>query len=542
MSDGSIGGAGDITLGGTSSWTGGVWTGPGATVVGNGAQLAVDTPGQDGVLRRSIVNDGTLIWNQASLALLEGARIVNGAAGSFEIQGNLSISDDSPASPALINTGRLFKTGTIGALTLQGAELVTTGVLELRLGSTATDAIVSNAAGTLGGTLSVLLESGFTPSVGQEFNVLQFGTRTGTFATINGNGVTYEALYTSTGLTLRAASGNAPPVADAGPDQVVPRGSLVQLDGSGSADPGGGALTYQWTLITRPAGSTAALSDPTIVNPTFTADRPGTYVAQLVVNDVLASSGTDSVQITTANQAPIADAGPEQTGITPSSIVALNGSASSDPDDDPITYSWTFLFRPAGSAAALTGANTVAPTFVADLPGAYRIRLVVSDSFASSEDTVDVFTHLPPAGEQVSGPVAGLSYYNPAPVPSPGGVIAAGSSSLSYYNPAPVPGPAGVLAAGSTSVSYYNPASIPPPAGAFGSGSASVSFYNPAPIPDASGIVAAGVASVSYFNPAESPSLEQQSAPTQTKPARGRGRIAASAGNDAADRGTSEPR
>jgi hypothetical protein len=516
LAGGSLGGAGDVALRGITNWTGGAWSGPGTTVVEAEAQLNVSTPGQDGVLQRSITNDGTLTWNQASLLLLEGARIFNGATGSFEIQSNLSITDDSPASPALINAGRLFKTGPIGALTLQGAELTTTGVLELRLGETAVDAVVSNAAGTLGGTLDVLLADGFTPTVGQDFNVLQFGTRTGTFATINGNGVTYDALYTSNGLTLRAASGNNPPVANAGSDQIVPRNSLAQLDGSGSADPEGGALTYEWTLMTRPAGSTATLSNPNIVNPTFTADRPGTYVAQLVVNDVLSITASDSVQITTANQLPLANAGPEQTGITPGSMVTLDGSGSSDPDGDPITYSWTFEFRPVGSAATLTGANTASPTFFADLPGGYRLRLVVSDSFGSSEDTVDVFTHLPPAGEQVSGPIAVLSYYNPAAIPSPNGQNAAGATSLSYYNPAPVPSPSGVIAGGSSSLSYYNPAPIPSPQGALAGVSSNVSYYNPAPVHGPGGFVAASVTSVSYFNPAGEPEPEQETA-SQTK-------------------------
>jgi hypothetical protein len=286
---------------------------------------------------------------------------------------------------------------------------------------------------------------------------------------------------------------------------VVPRNSLVQLDGSGSADPEGSALTYEWALITRPAGSTATLSNPNIVNPTFTADRPGTYVAQLVVNDVLSIDGSDSVQITTANQVPIADAGPEQTGITPSSIVTLDGSASSDPDSDPITYSWTFVFRPVGSAATLSGASTASPTFLADLPGGYRIRLVVSDSFASSEDTVDIFTHLPPPGEQVSGPVAGVSYYNPAQIPPPNGQNTAGAASLSYYNPAPVPDPAGQVVAGNTSVSYFNPAPVPDPGGVVATGNSSVSYFNPAPVPDPGGVVATGNSSVSYFNPAPVP-------------------------------------
>jgi hypothetical protein len=92
--------------------------------------------------------------------------------------------------------------------------------------------------------------------------------------------------------------GNTAPVADAGPDQGVTTGSLVTLDGTGSSDGDGDEITYIWTITSKPATSTAALSDNTYHSPTFTADKDGTYTIELTVNDGRENSVADSVTVT----------------------------------------------------------------------------------------------------------------------------------------------------------------------------------------------------------------------------------------------------
>ena len=191
------------------------------------------------------------------------------------------------------------------------------------------------------------------------------------------------------------SSNNVAPVANAGPDQggKAP-GSLITLNGSASSDANGDALTYSWSLTTKPAGSAAILADPTNVSPTFTVDRAGNYVAQLIVNDGTVSSIPDSVVIATINVAPVANAGPDQDGVVPLSSVTLNGSGSSDANSDPLTYSWTFVSMPSGSIAALDDPSSPTPKFTADLVGSYEVQIIVNDGTVNSvPDSVIIITN-----------------------------------------------------------------------------------------------------------------------------------------------------
>jgi RHS repeat-associated protein len=182
---------------------------------------------------------------------------------------------------------------------------------------------------------------------------------------------------------------NRPPIAEAGNAQTVALGAAVQLDGSASSDPDSDPLTYHWSL-TSPAGSSAVLDDPLTINPTFVADVPGSYVAQLIVNDGAIDGTPDTVSISTENSAPVADAG-EDTGVATGATVQLDGGGSSDPDGSPLQISWSLTSRPPGSGAALSNPGTVTPTFVADVDGTYVAQLIVGDgTLLSTPDTVSI--------------------------------------------------------------------------------------------------------------------------------------------------------
>lgn len=190
-------------------------------------------------------------------------------------------------------------------------------------------------------------------------------------------------------VVITAGQQNRPPVAEAGGNQTVALNATVQLDGSASNDPDGDALTYAWTLTTRPATSQSTLAGPATSGPTFTADAPGTYVAQLIVSDG-ALQASDTVTISTSNSLPVANAGSDQV-VTAGATVTLDGTASSDPDGTPLTFAWSLLSRPASSAAVLSGDTTATSGFVADVAGDYVAQLIVSDGqVASAPDTVTI--------------------------------------------------------------------------------------------------------------------------------------------------------
>lgn len=90
---------------------------------------------------------------------------------------------------------------------------------------------------------------------------------------------------------------NTAPVANAGVAQNVGIGSLVTLDGSASSDANGDALSYAWSLSSKPAGSGAALLSGTTPRSTFVADVAGTYTASLTVSDGKLNSAAATVSV-----------------------------------------------------------------------------------------------------------------------------------------------------------------------------------------------------------------------------------------------------
>lgn len=143
-------------------------------------------------------------------------------------------------------------------------------------------------------------------------------------------------------ISISVGGVNDIPVADAGPDQnnVTPP-TVVFLDGTGSFDVDGDGLTYSWTQVSGPS---AALSDSSTAQPTFSPTASGIYTFRLIVNDGTIDSNPDDVDIPVMNVAPVVEACPNR-AVDPYGNVTLTCNAT-DANGDALMYSWTKISGP----------------------------------------------------------------------------------------------------------------------------------------------------------------------------------------------------
>jgi hypothetical protein len=194
-------------------------------------------------------------------------------------------------------------------------------------------------------------------------------------------------------VVIVSTTGNSAPTANAGPDQNILTGENTILDGRASSDPDLDTLTYEWTLIDQPSGSSSVIIDSGSAIANISTDIDGIYELQLTVSDGQLER-SDSIEITSTslNVAPIANAGPDQS-VSTNSLVTLDGSGSRDDDNDTLSFEWQFLSVPTNSAAVLNSTSTISPTFTSDIDGTYVLQLRVSDGTTNSEvDSISVIS------------------------------------------------------------------------------------------------------------------------------------------------------
>ena len=200
-------------------------------------------------------------------------------------------------------------------------------------------------------------------------------------------------------VTITADIPNDPPTAVPGDNQSVRAGDFVFLNGGASFDDNTAAvdLGYSWTLTATPEGSTAALTGAATATPSFQTDEEGDYVVELVVTDELgATSDPVAVTISSDNQAPTAVAKVQSSIVIVGGTALFDGSGSTDPEGDALTYSWTLTAAPIGSSATLQGETGANPSLSPDLEGTYVAELTVSDLLGAGEPVSVEFVAMTP--------------------------------------------------------------------------------------------------------------------------------------------------
>jgi hypothetical protein len=237
-------------------------------------------------------------------------------------------------------------------------------------------------------------------------------TFTAPFVQIGGETLTFQLVVSDGQLgsdpdavNIAVMNVNHAPIALAGDDQTVAEDSPVTLDGANSYDEDGEAITFAWV---QTAGPAVALAGADAAAPTFTAPLVGpageTLTFALTVNDGSHDSPPDTVNVLVENinHDPIADAGPDQTR-NEFALVTLDGTASSDPDADPLAYAWTQTNGPPVtlSDSASPTPDFTAPSVVAMASVALVFELTVDDGYLGvHRDTVTITvldTNAPPA-------------------------------------------------------------------------------------------------------------------------------------------------
>jgi PKD repeat protein len=183
-------------------------------------------------------------------------------------------------------------------------------------------------------------------------------------------------------IVVQSVAPNQPPVARASANTTSGSAPLtVGFSSSGSFDPEGGALSYNWTFGDGSAS--------TLANPTKTYSTPGTYAVALTVTDSKGASAAASLSIVVqtpaggANKPPVATAfSSVATGKAPLTV-NFYSSFSFDPDGFIVARWWDF-----GDG---TSTPEMSPIHRFTAAGTYAVRLTITDhKGATGTATVEI--------------------------------------------------------------------------------------------------------------------------------------------------------
>jgi|GEM_PF-6611063 len=197
------------------------------------------------------------------------------------------------------------------------------------------------------------------------------------------------------------------------PSNVARLGGVFSLDlrDDGLPNPPG-RLSFSWTMLSGPAPVTFdTVANATTFNPQVLLHAAGSYRFQLTVSDgALSATATQAVTLVPANQAPVVNAGPQQSA-TVATPLTLTGSATDDGlPNGTLSYAWSLVAGPGSVSFGTPNAALTTATFTA--AGTYTLSLAVSDGLktGTAETTVVVSDSAPPppAGPTPTGQVVEL--------------------------------------------------------------------------------------------------------------------------------------
>jgi hypothetical protein len=196
---------------------------------------------------------------------------------------------------------------------------------------------------------------------------------------------------------------NSPPLCQVNIDQVAVSGDLITLDGTGTIDPDGDELVYEWSVTERPssAASREITGADQLTDAIYDPSAAGIHGITLTATE--ADDGDDATEELSCSQhfnLDVRNLPPLCPSSRPVYVedlgdVVLDFSGATDPNDDELTFEWDWPLsdaEPRCGDADLSSTDGPTTTITRDQPGQHTVKVTVSDGISECESTIVVLS------------------------------------------------------------------------------------------------------------------------------------------------------